>query len=417
MYLVFKQSLITAINSLWATKMRSFLTMLGIIIGVGAVILIVSLGAGAQSLILNQVKTLGTNLIVILPGKSEEGDPPANLLGITVTTLNYNDYLAIGNTTNVPDIIGIVAYSKSIATVSWKNHSYDTNISGTTAGYQDVEGGELQWGRFFNKEEEKNLAKVVVLGQTASQELFGDMNPVGKKIKIKRHVFRIIGVMAKRGTIAFQDYDDQIFVPIKSAQKIISGVNHLGFIRVKVDNKEHVISAIDDIKLTLRDQHNINNQTGEDDDFTIASANDAMQMVTSITDSLKYFLAMMATLSLIVGGIGIMNIMLVSVSERTREIGLRKAIGAKRSDIMVQFLLETMAISFLGGSIGVFLGVLISYLIAVIINFLGYAWDYVISPVSIVVGLGVALIIGLFFGLYPANKASKLDPIKALKYE
>jgi len=417
MYLVLKQSLKTALKSLLATKARSFLTMLGIIIGVGAVILIMSIGAGAQSLILNQIETLGTNLLVVVPGATDEGSPPAQMMGITVTSLVYGDYLAINNLINVPNVVGVVAHSKSIGTASWKSESYDTNISGTTAGYRDVEGGELAEGRFFNKEEERNLSKIVVLGATVKTELFGDFSAVGERIKIKKQSFEVIGVMKERGNVAFQDYDDQILMPLKTSQKLLSGLSHLGLMRVKINNKDNINQAIEDIRLTLRDRHDIRDQTGKSDDFTVASGNDALEMISTVTDSLKYFLAMMAALSLLVGGIGIMNIMLVSVTERTREIGLRKAVGAKRSALMIQFLFEAIAITLIGGAIGIVIGILIAYLVAIIANVLGYKWDFVVSMTSIFSGLLVSLGVGLFFGIYPASKASKSDPIEALRHE
>ncbi len=417
MYLALKQSAKIALKSLLATKARSFLTMLGIIIGVGSVILIMSIGAGAQSLILNQIETLGTNLVIVIPGATEDGSPPAQLMGITVTSLVYNDYLAVNNLANVPNVVGAVAHSNSAGTVSWKAESYDTNISGTTAGYRDVEGGELANGRFFNKEEERNLSKIVVLGATVKTELFGDSLAVGERVKIKKQSFEVIGVMEKRGNVAFQDYDDQVLMPLKTSQKLLSGLSHLGLMRIKINNKDNVDQAIQDIKFTLRDDHNIHDQTGNSDDFTVRSGNDAMKMISTVTDSLKYFLAMMAALSLLVGGIGIMNIMLVSVTERTREIGLRKAVGAKRSALMIQFLFESIAITLIGGVIGMIIGIFIAYLVAIVANFLGYKWDFIVSLTSVGAGIFVSLGVGLFFGIYPANKASKLNPIEALRHE
>ena len=414
---VFKQSVSIASKSLLATKARSFLTMLGIIIGVGAVILIMSIGAGAQSLILNQIEALGTNLLVIVPGASEEGGPPPSLMGITITSLTYDDYLAIDDPVKVENVSGVVAYSQSVGTVSRKSESYDTNIYGVNAGYRDVEGGELAEGRFFTSSEERNLSKVIVLGFAVKRELFGDSNAIGEKVKIKKHIFEVIGVVEERGTIAFQNYDDLVLIPVRTAQKLISGTNHLGLIRVKVNHEDNVEQAIRDIEITLRDNHNISNQSGAEDDFSVNSGNDAMEMITTVTDSLKYFLAMMAALSLFVGGIGIMNIMLVNVTERTSEIGLRKAVGAKRIDLMTQFLVEAVAVTSIGGLLGMIGGIIVSYLVSLVVNFLGYTWDFVVTLESIGVGLFVSVAVGLFFGVYPANKASKLDPIEALRHE
>ncbi|MBI4779052.1 ABC transporter permease [Candidatus Falkowbacteria bacterium] len=412
-----KQCVKTSTGALLANKGRSFLTMLGIIIGVSAVVIIMAVGAGAQSLILSQIKSLGTNLIGVIPGKSENNGPPAQALGIVITTLTYDDAKALADKKNAPNLEAVSAYSKDIATVSWGANAYDTNISGTSASYVDVEGGEIELGRFFTAEEEKNLSRVVVLGSMVKDQLFGESYPVGQRIKIKKQTFEVIGAMKKRGTVAFQNYDDQVFIPVVTMQKIISGVNHLGFIRAKVDGQENIDRAINDITITLRERHNISDQSSLSDDFTVRSAAQALDIITTVTNALKFFLAAMAALSLLVGGIGIMNIMLVSVTERTREIGLRKAVGASNNDIMLQFLMEASTITLTGGIIGVIIGSLISVLISVGANLLGYDWDLVISLFSMILALAVSVSIGLIFGLYPARKASKLQPVEALRHE
>lgn len=391
--------------------------MLGIIIGVGAVIIIMAVGAGAQSLILAQVASLGTNLIGILPGGSDEAGPPSSMMGIVITTLTYEDAMALKDKNNAPNIIDVVAYSKGVGTVSWRSNSYDTNLSGCSSGFLVVEDGEIANGRFFNEPEERSLARVVVLGHTVKQELFGDSEAVGQRVKIKKHMFEVIGVMKERGTVAMQDYDDQVFLPIKTMQKQLEGVNHLGMIRVKVDNESNVEQTIIDIKATLREQHDIADQSGKNDDFTVRSAAEALDMITTVTDALKYFLAAMAALSLIVGGIGIMNIMLMSVTERTREIGLRKAVGANNANIMSQFLLEAIVVTLLGGIIGIIGGSIVAFVIAYGARFLGYDWAFIISPLSVIVAVFVSSLVGLVFGLYPALKASRLEPVAALRYE
>lgn len=391
--------------------------MLGIIIGVGAVIVIMSVGSGAQSLILAQIKTLGSDLIAVLPGNSGDDGPPVQTLGITITTLKYKDVLALRKKSNVPNLLAVVGYSQGAANVSWENNSYETKLNGVMGAYLDVEGGGVESGRFITEDEEKNLSKVVVLGSTVKDELFGQSEALGKKIKIKKHTFEVVGIMKERGTVALQDYDDQVFVPIKTLQKLITGVNYLGFIRAKVDNEKNIDRALDDIKATLRDQHNINNTSGADDDFSVRSAAQAMDMVKTVTDSLRYFLAAMAALSLVVGGIGIMNIMLVSVTERTREIGLRKAVGAKRANILGQFLMEAITVTLFGGIVGIIGGIAVSYLISVVINALDYSWEFSVSFSSIVLAVCVSTTIGVIFGLYPAYKASKLEPVEALRYE
>lgn len=411
------KSIRTSITALLANKVRSFLTMLGIIIGVGAVIVIIAVGAGAQSLILAQVKTLGTNLIGVLPGGSDEDAPPASAMGINITTLTYDDAKALKDKKNVPNIVALVAYTKGIATVSYGAVNYDTNISGVTAEFPEVEDGKIESGRFITDEEEHNLSRVAVLGSTVKDELFGDSDAIGKKIKIKKHYFEVIGVMKERGTVAFQDYDDQVFIPLVTMQKLIAGVNHLGFLRAKVDSEDNIERAINDFKITLREQHDITDQSGASDDFTVRSAAQALDMITTVTNALKYFLAAMAALSLIVGGIGIMNIMLISVAERTREVGLRKAVGANNNNILIQFLLEAITITFLGGIIGIIGGTVLSFLIAVVAKYLGYDWSFIVSFKSIILAVSVSSLVGLIFGIYPARKASFLDPIEALRYE
>ncbi len=409
-----KQSIKMGLTALLVNKMRSFLTMLGIMIGVGAVVLIVAVGAGAQSLIVAQIKTLGTNVIGVLPGKSEEKGPPASAMGIVVTTLTEKDAQAIAK---LPYVEGVVAYSKGVGNAQWRHNTYFTNLSGCTIGYLAVEGGQLAQGRFFSPAEEKNLSRVAILGSTVKKELFGDSNPLGQTIKIKRETFRVIGVMKERGTVAFQDYDDQILVPLKTMQKLILGVNHVGLIRIKVKDASYIAAAEKEIQAILRSRHNISDPSGESDDFTVRSAAEALAIITSITNSLRYFLAAMAALSLLVGGIGIMNIMLVSVLERTREIGLRKAVGATTGLILGQFLIEAVTITLIGGLIGIIGGISLAYLAAIIIRYLGYSWDFVISAQAIALAVSVSAAVGIIFGLYPARRAARLDPIKALRYE
>lgn len=417
MFKTFRQSIITSANALRANKGRSFLTMLGIIIGVGAVILIMSVGAGAQSLILSQVKSLGSNLVGILPGKAEKNGPPASVLGVIITTLKYGDAEALLNKNRFPHIISNVAYTKSFGTLTWQGASYDTSLSGSTVGYLTTEGGQVETGRFFTPDEEKNLSRIVVLGSTVKKELFGTINPIGQRIKINKKSFEVIGVMKERGTVAFQNYDDQVFIPILTVQKLIAGIDHLGLIRIKVDDQANIVNTIQDISILLRERHNISDQSGDSDDFTVLNAAEAVNLLTTITNSLRFFLAAIAALSLIVGGIGIMNIMLVAVTERTREIGLRKAIGATNRQIANQFLLEAVIVTSLGGLIGMIGGSIISYLVAVVAVALSYSWEFSISGLSIFLAVTVSIAIGIIFGLFPAIKASRLSPIEALRHE
>jgi putative ABC transport system permease protein len=388
--------------------------MLGIIIGVGAVVLIISLGAGAQSLILDQIKSTGSNLIGVLPGKSEADGPPATVMGIVITTLVDKDMEAMAK---LPHVAAAAGYSRSLATATWRDTSYEANIDGVSAGYLDTEGGEVAQGRFYTAEEDKNMARVVVLGSTVKRELFGDSDAVGRQIKIKKEIFEVIGVMAERGKVMFVDYDDQIHMPLRTTQKLISGVNYLSFIRAKVDDEKNVDEVMSNVQYLLRDRHEINDESGLNDDFSVRSMAQALDMITTVTDALRYFLIAMAAISLIVGGIGIMNIMLISVNERTREIGLRKAVGANNNNIISQFLLEAVALTLIGGIIGVIFGVFLAWLIYLVVNGLGYNYSLVITFSSILLALSVSTLIGLIFGIYPARKASRLEPVEALSYE
>ncbi len=411
----FLQSAKIATTSLLSNKIQSILTMLGIIIGVSSVIIIMSIGSGAQSLIVSEVESLGTNLIAVIPGHQDEGSfSPTSSFG--VTTLSYDDALALTDNKQAPNLLAVTAYSKGFGLAEWKSQTYNTSLTGTTASHLDVMGGEVADGRFFNKEEEKRFTRIAVLGSSVKNELIGQSDAVGQKIKINDYIFEVIGVMEERGVVVMEDYDDQIFIPLKTAQRML-GVNYVGLIRVKVSSEEVITQAEENIKMILREEHSIKNQEGKNDDFMVQNTARALDMIKQITNSLKYFLAIMAGLSLVVGGIGIMNIMLISVTERTREIGVRKAIGAKSFHILGQFLVEAIFVTVIGGAIGILLGVILSAIIAIGVNLLGYNWSFVISVSSVLLAVGVSAVVGLFFGFYPAIKASKLDPVTALRYE
>ncbi|HPV70418.1 MAG TPA: ABC transporter permease [Candidatus Magasanikbacteria bacterium] len=411
MFWLYNLKLVT--NTLIKNKRRTILTMLGIVIGVAAVIFINSVGAGAQSLVFNQVKSIGSNLVNIFPGGSEEEGPPASVMGIIIATLTYNDAEVIID--RIAHVEAVASYVSGNATLSWRSTSSDTNFSGTTASYLQVEDTQIEDGRFFTKDEEKDLSKVIVLGSQIKEDIFGDQNPIGETIKLKKENFKVIGVMKKRGSSGFQNYDNQVFIPLKTAQKILLGINHVSFIRTKIDKEENIITAVEQIQQLLRERHDISNPA--QDDFSVRNQAQALQVLGSITDILRLFMTAVAGLGLLVGGIGIMNIMLVAVNERVREIGLRKAIGATYKNILRQFLSETIFISSCSGLIGIIIGVILSFLTSLIIRSLNYSWDFVISWQSILLGFGVSFAIGLIFGVYPAKKAAKLEPVEALRYE
>jgi putative ABC transport system permease protein len=401
-------------NIIGRNKVRSFLTMLGIIIGIMSVIVVMSVGAGAQSLILNQVSSLGSNLVGILPGKSEDDGPPASAMGILITTLKNDDIKALVGP-EFPDVVAATGYVRGADTINWGDNKIDTNFVGVSTDLLKVEDTSVRDGRFFSDEEEKGMAKVAVIGSQVADELFAETDPVGKQIRIKKTPFTVIGVMTERGSSGFQNQDNQIFVPITTAQKLLLGIDYVSFGRVKIDTAEHVDKNMEYIRQVLRERHKITNP--EEDDFSIRSTAQGLDALTNITNALKIFLSAIAAISLIVGGIGIMNIMLAAVQERTREIGLRKAVGATSRNIITQFLIETVGITFLGAAIGIVLGSLISFGAGKVAQSFGYHWDIVVSVGSIFTACIVGVSIGLIFGIVPARRASKLNPIEALRYE
>lgn len=411
----FRQLLRLVFRALLSNKTRSFLTMLGIIIGVGAVILIISLGAGAQSLILGQLEGFGGDLIGVLPGQSDSKGPPASVFGVKVTTLTSADAEAFLDPKNVPDTQAVASYYQNNAVVSWRDQTFDVSAQGVSGDYFAVEGGEISSGRFLSSEEMTSNLRLAVIGSAVADELFGGNDPVGQKMKVGSQTVNVIGVMKKRGMVGFQNYDNLVIMPLLFAQKELAGVNYLSAIKIKINDPNNIAENMEAIKQTLRERHDIDNP--EDDDFSVRSFQDALDLVTGITNALRYFLAAMAAISLLVGGIGIMNIMLVSVTERTREIGLRKAIGATSRQVLNQFLFESISLTMVGGLIGLISGSLISYLTAIIVRSLGYRWDFIISPSSVILAIGLSTLIGVIFGYYPAKRASRLSPTEALRYE
>lgn len=397
-----------------ANKMRSVLTMLGIVIGIAGVIMVISIGAGAQSLVLNQIKSMGTNLVSVMPGGSEEEGPPAAVMGIVIKTLTLEDAYAIENSSQAPHIESVSANVTGVDTALWRGNKMNVTFSGASSSYIDNQDLKIATGRFFTRDEEVSNARVAVLGSAVYDELFAGSEAIGETIKLKKESFRVIGVLEEKGVSGFTNRDKQIYVPVTVAQNVLLGINYVSSIGIKVDMDANVSSTMEDIASILRDRHDIKDNK---DDFTIQSAQQGLDALTSVTDALTYFLAAIAGLSLVVGGIGIMNIMLIAVNERIKEVGLRKSIGATNSNIMFQFLSEAVFITVLGGIIGIILGSAVSALVSVVANYLGYSWDLVISFWSIIMSSGVCILIGVVFGVYPARKAAKLDPIEALRYE
>lgn len=404
-----------AYRSLVASKTRFLLTVLGIVIGVAAVIMVMAIGASAQRLILSQVEKVGSNLIAILPGASEESGPPASAFGIVTTTFTNDDLEAIRERQNAPHLVAVSGYVSGAATLESEADSFEVSFQGVSPEMIVVESTNIARGRFFFAEEETNLSRVIVLGSTRAKELFPGRDPIGETVKLSDIPFRVVGVLEERGSTAFSNSDVLVFVPLVTAQKLLLGINYLNFARAKADSADNVGRTVQDIVILLRDRHNI--EEGEEPDFSVRDTAAALGILTNITNILKYFLIAIASISLLVGGIGIMNSMLISVSQRVREIGLRKAVGARPHHVIIQFLIEASFITLAGGLIGISFGVLLSFVASLIIPKLGYSWEFLVPFSSILIGFSVSFVIGIVFGLYPALKASRVSPMEALRYE
>jgi len=404
----------TALTGLQANKSRSALTILGIVIGVAAIIMVMSVGQGAENLILGQIQGLGSRTIIIEPGREQTG--PSAFTSILSDSLKERDVEALRKKSNVPDLVDLTPVVLVPGSVQYLGET----TGATTIGASDIVADILEIypaeGFFFSQDDINAQASVAVIGSKIKDELFGLSEAIGEKIRIKNRNFRIVGVLPAKGQVTLFNVDEIVVIPYTTAQKYLLGQDHYNTIIARVSSEGAIPSAVRDIELTLRASHNIDDP--DKDDFHVTTQADAAERVQMITGILSLLLVSVAAISLVVGGIGIMNIMLVSVSERTREIGLRKAIGATEKDIMTQFLLEAVMLTSLGGIVGIILGAAFSYLASLVLSrivALGWTFTFPISAAAI--GLGVAGIVGLVFGLYPAREASKKSPMEALRYE
>ena len=396
----------TALNALIRNLSRSLLTMLGIIIGVGAVIASMAIGAGAQAVVMKQIDSLGANLIVIMPGSVTAG---AVRLGAGArTTLNQEDVTSIQ--VNVPGIAAVAAVSQTNGQVVSGGSNWSTTIAGSTPAYFTVGNWTLAQGTSFTADDVAKVAKVAVLGNTVAVNLFPTGGAVGSTIVVKSVPFRVVGVLAAKGQQGPRDQDDVVIVPITTHQERLTGQSWVNAIQVSASSADTVAGVVDALGRLLRLQHHLAPSSA--DDFTIRNVADVQQVREATANTQALLLAAVAVVSLVVGGIGIMNIMLVSVTERTREIGLRLAVGARKRDILWQFIIEALTMACAGGLIGVGFGLGISVLVSA---FAG--WPTVISGFSIVLGFVSAALTGVVFGFYPARRAAALTPIDALRYE
>jgi putative ABC transport system permease protein len=397
-----------AMRALARNKLRSMLTMLGIIIGVGAVIAMVSVGQGAQQQAQQQIQAMGSNMLFVQSGTVNRG---GMRMGWGATkTLVYDDLLAIMR--ECPSVVAAAPGSQAAAQVVFGNDNWATNINGTEPQYFDIRSWPLSEGTSFTQDDVTTAANVAVIGETVRKNLFGATDPVGQTVRINNLSFKVVGLLTPKGTSAAmgQDQDDIILVPITTLQKKITGQDWLRWIMVSAASKDASYTAQQQITALLRDRHRI--RSGQDDDFFVRNLADMADLADQNARLFTILLASIASISLLVGGIGIMNIMLVSVTERTREIGIRMAIGATEGDVQQQFLIEAVVLSVVGGGVGILSGMGASYLITQTLG-----WPVLVSPTAIFAAVLFSMAVGIFFGFYPARKAARLDPIEALRYE
>ncbi len=401
------ESFMTAMAALLANKFRALLTMLGVIIGVSAVITMIAIGEGAQQAVVERIEALGSNLLFVSPGVARGGGMFVRQSGSSVR-LKREDAEAIRDKSSVVEAV-IPEVSRSTQ-VKYENKNWGTRIVGTVPEYEHGRNVPIASGRYFTHAEDRGVAKVCVLGPVVVENLLGESDPLGKRIRISGQTFTVIGVLETKGQSGYGNPDDQIIVPLSTAQRRLFGIDYLSQMSVKVAHGEAMNVAIVEIERILRRQHRL--REDQDNDFTIRNQADIISTFQETQETFTLLLAGIAAVSLVVGGIGIMNVMLISVTERTHEIGIRKAVGARRRDIMWQFLIESVVVSVIGGCIGIGGGVLASYLITTYGQ-----WMLVISGVAIVLSFLFDTLVGVFFGVYPAWKAAMSDVIDALRYE
>ncbi|HEY3079631.1 MAG TPA: ABC transporter permease [Chloroflexota bacterium] len=414
------ESIRIALRALGANKLRTALTMLGIVIGVGSVITLMSVGRGAQASITAQIQSQGTNLLFIRPGARQEAGVRTGQG--QAATLTYEDALALATPGRAPSVALVAPENTQFAQLIAGGQNYNTRVTGTTPEYEDVRNFHVATGEFVQKTHLDGRSSVIVLGATVADTLFPGVDPIGQTVKVNiggrtGPSFRVIGVMERKGGTGFGNQDDQVIVPLTTmqtrlaAQRTARGTRNVGTINVQMVDGAETSAAIEEVANVLREQHRVSQ-----DDFTVQSQEDLLNVATQVTGVLTVLLGSIAGISLVVGGIGIMNIMLVSVTERTREIGIRKAVGARRRDILAQFLTEALVVSVLGGALGVGIGAGLAGVVSSL-DLNGQRLQTLVAPDAILLAFGVSAAIGLFFGIYPAARASRLNPIEALRYE
>jgi len=404
----------TAIKGLTAHKSRSTLTILGIVIGITAIMLVMSVSQGAQDLILSQIQGLGSQTIIVRAGREPEG--PSDFASIFTTSLRDKEVSALKNPAFVRGVVAVAPNVIGSGTALFGNETKNASMLGTMPEILQALEIQPRYGSFFSDADVSARASVAVLGSEVKKELFGDSDAIGETIKFYDRNFKVVGVFGDVGQIGAFDIDTNIIIPVTTANQYLLGANHYTVIMVRVESENIVEVAAEDIRQTLRELHGITDP--DKDDFFVATQADLAERVGTITGILSALLLSVAAISLVVGGIGIMNIMLVSVTERTREIGLRKAVGATTGDILRQFLLESVILTSTGGIIGISLGAILSFGLAIILTqMLSVDWGFAFPIGGALLGFGVAALVGLVFGIYPARQASLKSPMEALRYE
>lgn len=410
--MTFKDRLTSAIEGVSVHKSRSALTVLGVVIGITAIMVVLSVGSGAEQLIVGEIQSFGPRNIFLLPGQQPSGpvDAGGTLSNDSLTLRDYEDLQ------NLPHVESVVPYVFTNVTSSFESETYNGIIMGSTDEMFDVFGLSVEEGRIFDSVDVSSRAAVAVIGKDVQEELFGFENPIGEKIKVKDIPLTIVGILEKKGQGSFISFDSSILSPYTTVQQSIMGIRYFQRMTIEADSVSAVAGLVQDVEMLMRDNHNIDDP--EKDDFFVQTQDDLVESVTMITDIVTSLLFLVAAISLLVGGVGIMNVMFVSVTERTREIGLRKAMGATRDDILYQFLYEALLLTGGGGVVGVGLGAAISLLSSIALKaFAGISFPFIFSISGAVLGVGISMIIGLFFGVFPARQAASKSPIEAIKYE
>ena len=404
----------TAVTGLRAHKVRTGLTILGIVIGIMSIMLVVSLGHGAENLIVSQIQGLGARTIAVLPGQEPQG--PSDTANLFSDSLKERDLVALRNPANVPTATFVMPLMFGSGVAAYGNETFQLSVFGAGAEMAEIFSLEPVEGSFYTDEDVKSQSAVAVLGARVKEELFGADPTVGEKVRIRSTNFTVIGVLGSKGQSSFINFDDAVLTPYTTAGQYILGQKHFSRIIVEALSDETLEETAEAVRETLRTTHRIDDPTK--DDFYVTTPADIANTLGTIIGALTLFLVAVAAISLVVGGVGIMNIMLVSVTERTKEIGLRKALGATRRDILLQFLAEAVIVTLLGGGIGILLGTIFAYLISLGITYgAGLAWTFSFPYGAALVGLLVSSLVGLIFGLYPAREAAKKSPMEALRYE